>query len=108
MAVNGSAVHGTAPLAPDVGRPTEEPWVRWTRTGQVAHAVVEAEGAAVVHVAAAALDVDRARLTDGSPVAARVVADHVELDLPTRALPRPAVVDIPLRASIRRTAGSRP
>jgi hypothetical protein len=93
---------------PDVGRPTEEPWVRWTRTAQVAHAVVEGEDTVAVQAAAAALDLDRARLADGSPVPARAVADHVELDLPPRALAGPAVVDIPLREPITRTAGSRP
>ena len=37
---HGEAVFGSRPLDPAAGRPSELPWVRWTRTGETAHAFV--------------------------------------------------------------------
>jgi len=96
MAVHGSAVHASRPLPASTGRPTDEPWVRWTRTGRTAHAVVDAVG--VVHLDAdpAALDLASARGPAGAPVAAVAVGGRVQVTLPPRREPGPTVVDFDL------------
>ena len=42
--LNGVAVFDSSPLEPSIGTPSEQPWVRWTRTGDLAHAFIDAEG----------------------------------------------------------------
>ncbi len=56
-AVNAEAIFGSAPLDPAIARASEQPWVRWTRTGAHAHAFVDAPAGS--HVV---LDIDAARI----------------------------------------------
>lgn len=56
-AVNGEAIFGSRPLERDIARASDDPWVRWTRTGQSAHAFVDAPAGTRV-----ALDVDPDRI----------------------------------------------
>jgi alpha-L-fucosidase len=39
-AVNGSSVFGSVPLSMDSAKPSDAPWVRWTRTDDEAHASI--------------------------------------------------------------------
>ncbi|MEV4976258.1 alpha-L-fucosidase [Streptomyces scopuliridis] len=93
---NADAVFGSRPLATGLARPSDEQWVRWTRTGQTAHAFIDApagtrvtldaDGAALDFAAASAADADT-EVVDGTLVA--TVREH--------ALAGPVRVDIPLR-----------
>jgi alpha-L-fucosidase len=96
MVTGARAVHASETVDPNVARPSDEPWVRWTRTGDVVHGIVDGRGPLTLDATPAAVDLGSARLADGSPVPGRVVRDRVEVDLPSPALSRPVVVDIPL------------
>lgn len=97
MAVGSPAVHDAWPVDPAVGRPSDEPWVRWTRSADRAFVVVDADGATHVGCAPDALVLDAAALVDGTPVRARAEAHGATFDLPARTAPGPAVVAVPLR-----------
>jgi alpha-L-fucosidase len=71
--------------------------VRWTRTGDMAHAIVDAEGTVTLDARPSALDLGSAHLADGPPMPACVVGDHLEVDLPSPGRTHPAVVDIALK-----------
>jgi alpha-L-fucosidase len=71
--------------------------VRWTRTGSVAHAVIEARGLVTLDADPSAFDLDSARRPDGTPVAARAARGRIELDVPPGAVPGPAVIDLRIR-----------
>ena len=96
MALHGAAVHDTEPLSTDSARPSAGPWVRWTRTGDVAHAVVEGSGRVVLPADPARLDAGSARLVDGTPVAATAADDGIVVDLPEAKVAGPVVVDVDL------------
>jgi alpha-L-fucosidase len=106
--VNGASVFGSVPLAADIARPGEAPWVRWTRTGRLAHAFVSAPKISATGLSATGipangiangkvwsagpsvalsldprrLDLDSARLVDGSAVAAEPAEQGAVLRLP--------------------------
>lgn len=95
-ASNGDAIFGSRPLASDVARPSDEPWVRWTRTGTTAHGFVDAPaGARVV------LDVDPARVDlDAATVGGATLeteAGAVVATMPLERAPGPVRIDLPLR-----------
>ena len=94
---HAGAVHGTEPLDAGIARPGQEPWVRWTRTGDVAHAVVDAVGTVVLPIRPDAVEPGSARLADGTPVPARADGGAVQVELPAAGGVRPVVVDLALR-----------
>lgn len=47
---HGEAIFGSRPLPAGIAEPSEEPWVRWTRTGELAHAFVRSEEDATIPV----------------------------------------------------------
>jgi alpha-L-fucosidase len=94
MALHAAAVHDTQPLTQDVAQPSAEPWVRWTRTGDVAHAVVDGAGAVQLPADVRRLDASSARLSDGTPVEARADGDAVVVEVPESKVPGPVVVDV--------------
>lgn len=93
MAVNAAAVFDTAVVDPALARPGADPWVRWTRTGDVLHAVVDAVGSTPLDLDPASVDLTAARLADpgnartvgGGPAAVQVgrdlseAGDHVDM-----------------------------
>ncbi|WP_432542202.1 alpha-L-fucosidase [Kineococcus sp. SYSU DK002] len=93
MELNSSAVHGTTPL--EGATASDDPWVRCTRTGPVAHAVVDAAGPVALDLPA--VDASSARLPDGTPVAAHEEGGRVVVDVPAARVPGPVVVDLDLR-----------
>jgi alpha-L-fucosidase len=97
MAVNAPAVHGSRPLDAAIAAPSDDPWVRWTRIGQRAWAVIDApEGSAVTLSAKPdRLDPASAALVDGTPISARQEGEGITVDLPAR--PAAAVVGFDLR-----------
>ncbi len=97
MEVNAGAVHGSRPLDAGIAAASEDPWVRWTRTGQQAWAVVDApEGGAVTLSASAdRLEFGSAALVDGTRVSARQHAEGITVELP--AGPAAHVVGFTLR-----------
>jgi alpha-L-fucosidase len=97
MSVNGHSVHDTEPLGLQTVRSMQQPWVRWTRTGSVAHAVIDARGLVSLDADPSVLDLDSARRPDGTPVVARAAQDRVELDLPPGRALGPILVDVLLR-----------
>ncbi|MBD7957720.1 alpha-L-fucosidase [Microbacterium sp. Sa4CUA7] len=101
-AAHGDAIFGSRVLDAAIAQPSDEPWVRWTRTGSaeagfVAHAFVDAPvGTAVtLPVDAAAVDLSAAVGRSGARVYAGVesIVVHVE----ARDVPGPVRVDIPVR-----------
>jgi alpha-L-fucosidase len=59
--VHGDAIFASETLDAAIARAADEPWVRWTRTGDRAHAFIDAPAGSVV-----TLDVDAARLDAAS------------------------------------------
>ena len=97
-AVNGDAVFGSQVLDASIARPSDEPWVRWTRGGEgagsdaVANAFVDATGAVRLEGVSAGVDAGSARLADGTAVAATRDGDAIALTLPEPAVAGPALV----------------
>lgn len=75
---HGDAVFGSRPL--EGATPSDEPWVRWTRTGDRANAVVDASGR-VEFAAPAGVDAATAATVDGTPVAAERRGDTLVVDV---------------------------
>jgi alpha-L-fucosidase len=90
-------VHGSRPLDPAVGAPSDEPWVRWTRTGERAWAVIDVPDGGAIALSARAdrLEPASAALVDGTPVTARQSTEGITVELP--AGPAATVVGFDLR-----------
>ncbi|RDG37808.1 alpha-L-fucosidase [Streptomyces corynorhini] len=93
---HADAVFGSRPLATGLARPHDEPWVRWTRTGQTAHAFVDApEGTRVtLDTDGAAMDLSAAAAADATT---EVVDGALVVTVGAPAVAGPVRVDIPLR-----------
>ena len=98
MRVHRTAIHGTRPLSADLARPSETPWARWTRAGDMAYVIVDAAGPVRLTVRPGALDTGTAQLTDGTAVAATERGGQLVVEVPQPAVPGPAVVRFALRA----------
>jgi alpha-L-fucosidase len=108
MAVHSGVVHGSRPLDAGIAEASDEPWVRWTRTGDRAWAVVDASGrcggwksaepAGRVRVALPAradrLALASAALADGTPVTAQADPAGIAVELPSRDAPVAVGFDI--------------
>lgn len=92
MATGSAAVHDVRPVDPALGRPSDDPWVRWTRSDDRVFVVTDATGP--VHVACAPdrLVLGSAALPDGTPVTARPTDHGVTFDVPPQ--PGPAVIAV--------------
>lgn len=97
MDTGAPAVFGTTPLGQDLARHGDDPWVRWTRSGHLAHAVIDARGTVAIGADADAFDLSSARLSDGTPVEVAAVAGRLEVRLPEPTAVGPAVVELRLR-----------
>jgi alpha-L-fucosidase len=97
MQINSAAIHGTRPLPADVAEPSEAPWVRWTRAGATAYAVVDGTGPVGLSARTGALDAGSARLADGTPVPAREDGGQIVVEVPEPRVPGPAVLQFALR-----------
>jgi alpha-L-fucosidase len=97
MATGYAAVDGSRPLDAAIAIPSDEPWVRWTRTAQRAWAVVDVPEGGPVTLSARTdrLELDSAALVDGTPVPARQDAQGITVELP--AGPAAPVVGFALR-----------
>jgi alpha-L-fucosidase len=87
MAANPGVVHGSRPLDAGIARASDEPWVRWTRTGDRAWAVVDAPGRVLLPARTDGLDLASAVLADGTAVTATAEAGGVAVELPARDAP---------------------
>ena len=96
MAVNAGAVFSTSTADPALARPGNAPWVRWTRSGDVLHAVIDAAGEVALDVDPRAVDAARVHLPDGTPVAAEVGADGIRVRVPAATVAGPVVLELPL------------
>lgn len=92
--VHGDAVFGSRPLGRDVARPSDEPWVRWTRTDGHAHAFVDAPAGVRVTLDA---DGDAVDLTAATGARTEVVDGTLVVTPGEPAPAGPARVDVPLR-----------
>ena len=93
-AVNGDAIFGSTTLGE---RATDDPWVRWTRTGDTANAFVDGSGAVTLEVSDA-IDASSARLADRTPLAAHRDGGRLTLALPEQKLDGPTLIRFPLVA----------
>ncbi|WP_221584602.1 alpha-L-fucosidase [Microbacterium sp. G2-8] len=95
-AAHESAIFGSRVLDPAIARPSDDPWVRWTRTGDTAHAFILAEEGTttVLDVEPGALRADRAVASDGSAVSAD--GDRIRVTVGSRAVAGPVRVDLPI------------
>ncbi len=99
MGPHAAAVHGTRPVPAEIARPQDEPWVRWTASpdGRHVNAMVDADGTVTLTGLTGRVDVAGAQLLDGRPVpVSKGGAGQIELQLPGRDVPGPAVVRFPL------------
>ncbi|BDZ65190.1 alpha-L-fucosidase [Agromyces mangrovi Wang et al. 2018] len=95
---HGDAIFGSRPLDAAVARASDEPWVRWTRTGDLAHAFVDAPAGVAVPLDAdgGALDLDAATASPGA--LAEREGDRLVVTVREQALRGPVRVDLPMRA----------
>jgi alpha-L-fucosidase len=94
MAVHSPVVHGSRRLDAGIADPSDDPWVRWTRTGDRAWAVADASGHLILPARADRLELASATLADGTPVAAQADAAGVAVELPSRDAPVAVGLDI--------------
>jgi alpha-L-fucosidase len=97
MSVNAGAIHGTRPLDPAVGAPTDQPWVRWTQRDGSAYALVDAGGQVALDASPERLDTGSATVLGGGPVAVTAQGGSVVVDLPDSAAAAPVVVRFAVR-----------
>ena len=98
MQVNSAAIHGTHPLSADIAGPSDAPWARWTRAGNIAYAVVDAAGPVRLALRPDAVDTQSACLTDGTAVPVTETGGQFVVEVPQPAVPGPAVLALALRA----------
>jgi alpha-L-fucosidase len=91
-ALNGEAVFGSRPLDTALAAASDEPWLRWTRTGDVANAFVGAAGPVRLEGVSADVLAETARLADGSAVAVTRDGDALEATLPEPAVAGPTLI----------------
>jgi alpha-L-fucosidase len=92
MAVNAAAVNDTRPLPDGTATPVDEPFVRWTRRGSTAYALVDATGPVRLPVRDGAFVAGSARLLDGTAVPVRDDGAALVVDLPRQPVTGPSVV----------------
>lgn len=95
--INGDAIFGSRVADPDVASPSNEPWVRWTRTGDRLNAIVDAVGEVVLRVAPEAIDSSSATIAGAGSVTATFVDGGVHVTIPTPSVAGPSVVTLTLR-----------
>lgn len=93
--INGAAVFGSRPLDPAIAAPSDDPWVRWTRTGGTAWLFAEPGELALAGVGEA-LDVASATLADGTALPVSRDGSTISLVVPEGALPGPVAVGFAL------------
>lgn len=97
-ALYGDAIFNSVPL--DGAQSSERPWVRWTRTGQFANAIIDASGRAEFTVPHG-VDPKTARAFDGAPSSVlRIDGNAVELELPDRDVPGPVAIRFLVRPAV--------
>lgn len=104
--VHGDAIFGSRPLDESIARPTDAPWVRWTRTDQVAHAFVDApRGVSVsIDLDTSAVDLTGAKASPGASLT--LSDDRAVVAIMADAAPGPVRIDLPLRPPRTSTASS--
>ncbi len=97
--VNGSSVFDSTALDHDIARPSDAPWSRWTRSGDVAHLFISPGGGpACIDLDDARLDVASGRFADGSPAELRQDGRETTLvNRPSVRTPGPIQVSFALR-----------
>jgi alpha-L-fucosidase len=94
MAVHAGVVHSSRPLDPGIAEASDEPWVRWTHSGDRAWAVAGTGGHVILPARAERLELASAALADGTPVAAQADPAGVAVELPPRDAPLAVGFDI--------------
>jgi len=97
MAVNAAAVRAVTTVDEAVARPADDPWTRWTRTGEFLYGVVDGNASADLPCRPDAVDVASAAMPDGTAIAAQATDRGIRVDLPAIAAGAPAVVRFRLR-----------
>lgn len=98
-AAHGEAIFGSRAAGP-AASPSDEPWVRWTRSDDALHAFIDAAGSeepVALTVDTTVVDVDGATSPDGVTVVDSD-RDGVRVTAPASILPgMPVRIDLPLR-----------
>lgn len=92
-----AAVHDVRPVDPMIGRPSDEPWVRWTQSADRVFVAVDAVGEVQLACSPERLDLGSAALLDGATVTARPEPDGATLSPLERTGPGPTVVAMRVR-----------
>ncbi|KQP53737.1 alpha-L-fucosidase [Agreia sp. Leaf283] len=88
--VNGSSIFDSRPLDPSIATASDEPWVRWTRTGDTAHAFVETtEPTVLLQLDASRLVASSARTASGEPVSVSEGDGGIVASLPAATIAGP-------------------
>ncbi len=96
MSDNAGAVHDTAAVPASIASPADDPWLRWTRDSTGCNAVIDADGAVVLPLAADAVNVSSARTSSGRSVEAERCDGGVRVVIPAGG-PLPHVVHFSFR-----------
>lgn len=97
---NGPSVFGSTPVAAELAKPGETPWVRWTRTGDQLHAFVRTtETAPTLTVDTARVDPRSARFADGARASVTITGEGVVVGMPAAGASVPVQVTFDLRSA---------
>lgn len=89
MRTGTAAIHGSRPLETAIARNSDEPWVRWTKNGGFAWAILGAPGPVNLDLSPETIDIGSAVTASGQPVEAKWDGHHCVLQLD------PAPDDVP-------------
>jgi alpha-L-fucosidase len=89
---NGRAIFESDTLDRSIAAPTDSPWVRWTRTGRQANAIIDATGEIPLDVGEGALIEDSARLLDGTRITSQESDGSLIISVPNSIESTPVVV----------------
>ncbi|MCS4277115.1 alpha-L-fucosidase [Mycetocola sp. BIGb0189] len=95
--LNGHAVFDSEPYS--AGGNRDEPWVRWTRTGNTVHAFIGSPGEVVLGGLPAEIVLSTARDAHGTPVSAEATAEGARILVPVPEVAGPVLVSFDLSAA---------
>ncbi len=96
-AANGAAIFGSRVLDAGIARPSDDPWVRWTRSDGTAHAFVDAPRDCEVVLDIDPSAVDLAAVASAAHASVSAGGDRLVVTVGERSVPGPVRVDLPLR-----------
>jgi len=91
MAINNEGVYATRAVA-DIA-PSDTPWVRWVKKGDLIFAYIDAVGAIEIEVPERVTKLGKARILGGNSIDVKSVANKISMTIPAPKVVGPTVVE---------------